>query len=570
MMKTNSLLIALLMIVSSTKAQEIKEEKVTTDIKTVTVFLDGADITRSKTISILPGKTKIVFTGLSPVLAPKSIRVKIASEIDILSVNSKLNFLLSEELSPKIAKLKDSLELVNKKITKLKDEENSYSAEFNLLMENQAFAGDAAGITMAGLLESATIYRNRVKEINFSKSKLKQKSARLKKTRNRIIQQLNILKYKSNYKRSEVTVLISAKKAITTQIELKYIVRNAGWVPVYDIKAEDINKPISLKYKAKVFNDTDIDWKDIQIKLSTGDPSLNASKPILRPWYLSYNRKKYKTVSCPTFSTVEYDDSEVKSFAIAEDSDEEVSSASEPISDMLGVYKAKIASTNRPVPTGQTIQVADLSTEFEIKDKYSIVADAQPYFVEINTYNLPATYKHFTAPKKDQSVFLLARVTGWEDLNLVSGMANIYFSDSFVGLSFINTASTNDTLDISLGRDAKVIVTREKQKEFSRRLVLGANRKDILAYEIVIKNNRSTPINIEILDQLPVTRNSSIEIGEIEIQEADHNDITGELKWTFNIAPSENKIIKLSFFVKYPKKKPVQLNQTRHMNARYM
>jgi len=122
----------------------------------------------------------------------------------------------------------------------------------------------------------------------------------------------------------------------------------------------------------------------------------------------------------------------------------------------------------------------------------------------------------------------------------------------------------SDTLDISLGRDKKVLVTRTKLKDYSSVKYIGSNRKETHAYQMVVKNNRKVPIDIEVLDQLPVSQDSEIEVSAEEISNAKKNDLTGELVWLYNIEPNQSKTINLTFNVKYPKNKPVTVGKSNY------
>jgi len=205
------------------------------------------------------------------------------------------------------------------------------------------------------------------------------------------------------------------------------------------------------------------------------------------------------------------------------------------------------------------IFVPELSAEFNIEKAYSIPSDDKPYIVDVVKYELPTIYKYYAVPKLEKDAFLLARITNWQDLNLIEGTANIYFAGTFVGQSYISTRKTSDTLDISLGRDKKVLITRTKLKDYSSVKYIGSNRKETSAYRMVVKNNRKVPINIEILDQIPVSQNSDIEVSAVEISNALKNDLTGELKWNFKIEPAKAETIDLTFVVKYPKNKPLNI-----------
>ncbi len=213
------------------------------------------------------------------------------------------------------------------------------------------------------------------------------------------------------------------------------------------------------------------------------------------------------------------------------------------------------------------IQVSELSAEFEIKIPYTIPSDAKPYLVDVTTYNLPATYQHFCAPKIDRDAFLLARITGWEDLNLVEGPANVYFGGTYVGRSYINTQSTDDTLNLSLGRDRKILVTRVKQKDLTSTKYIGSTKKETYAFEISMKNNSKSAINLEMIDQIPISMQGDISVEPIELSKAELDPITGKLKWKFTLQPDELKKIELEFSVKYPKNKNIAKKKFRTVSA---
>lgn len=341
------------------------------------------------------------------------------------------------------------------------------------------------------------------------------------------------------------------------------MVTDAGWAPNYDLHAEDISQPIELKYRAKVFNNTGVDWNDIKLKLSTADPSKSAAKPILDPWelnYISLERKKLKSnvygfsgapaaVMKPSEGLMEYQE-------ISADKKEEALVAKKAPSQKIEFVQ---------------VEIAELSAEFDIKTNYTIPADSKPYIVDVTEYKLPATYKHFAAPKVDGGAFLLARITGWEDLNLVEGPANIYYAGTYVGQSYIETASTNDTLDLSLGRDDKVLVTRTKVKEFSNRKNIGGTIKETFTYEIAVKNNRKTTVQIDVIDQLPISMHSDIIVDAIETSNGEFDSKTGEYKWEQKLEPGEVKKIQFSFSVKYPKNSKINLQKTTsHLNVRFL
>lgn len=559
MKKINSLIV----LVVSQVALFAQEQtiQITPTVQSAVVYLDGAELYQTKQVNLNAGRTQITFNGISSRVISKSIQVTASGDVNILSVTDKLNFIDQVENSPKTKSIRDSIKLLNDYITQLSLDREAYETEKLMLSKNQSIGGQDKGVSVAELKLAADFYRARIKEINSEEFKIDKKTDQYQESLTKLNQQLFEINGTPKGPTAEITVLVSSAVKQTVNLDLKYLVSDAGWAPSYDIITEDVSKPITLKYRAKVYNNTDVDWKDIKIKLSTGDPMKNASKPMIDDWYLN-------------FGTLSYDYQNAPNVAVQG----KVSSLSEQ--NLLNSSKRSDAYqqqyNNLPVQTKQQydkneqqkvqleeIEISDLSAEFDIKTEYTIPSDAKPYIIEVTTYNLPASYKYFSIPKTDRSAFMLARITGWEELELVAGPANVYLGGTYVGQSYINTKSTNDTLDLSVGRDNKIMVSRAKLKDFNNEKLIGNNKKTTYAYEIQIKNNRKAAVTIDVEDQIPVSQSSEITVETLELSKGDLNPLTGKVKWAMTIEPGETKKIILSFSVKYPRNKVVQLEKYR-------
>lgn len=539
----------------SAQTTEISQE-VNTPVQSVIIYLYGAEVSQTKTVTLSPGRNKITFTGLSPKLDSKSIQVSASGGVAILAISDAINYMANQKESNRIKQLKDSVTILSDGINQNNNDRDAYVTEKNMLLKNESIGGQDKGVAIAELKLAADFYRARIKEINTEISKLDKKNSTLQQSLTNVNQQLYELNAKNNQPTAEISVLISSSAKISSTIDLKYLVTDAGWAPSYDLHAEDINLPIELKYRAKVFNNTGIDWNDVKLKLSTADPSKSASKPELLPWDLTYvtvqkNRSAY---------------AKQKSAAPAYQSGEGYMQNS-----ISNIEAGKFGLATKPVvkPTVNfvEIEIAELSAEFDIKIPYTFPSDSKPYIVDVTEYKLPATFQHFSAPKLDRDAFLLARITGWEDLDLVEGAANVYYGGTFVGQSYIYTRSADDTLDLSLGRDNKVLVTRSKVKEFNTKKYIGSTTKETFAYEMIVKNNRKTPIQIEVEDQLPISTQSDVTVDAIEISKAEYDAKTGKLVWKYNLQPGEIKKIELSFSVKYPKTSKINTQKYRTVSS---
>lgn len=156
-------------------------------------------------------------------------------------------------------------------------------------------------------------------------------------------------------------------------------------------------------------------------------------------------------------------------------------------------------------------------------------------------------------PKLDPDVFLVAKVIGWDEYNFLEGEANLFFEGKFIGKSVLDTRNVNDTLKLSLGRDANVLVKREKVKNLSSSHLIGGNKKSSFTYEITIRNKKSQPITVLIEDHIPVSNTKEIDVVKVDDSKANYDEEKGLLKWKKTIAPGKTEAIKFEYYVKYPK-----------------
>lgn len=208
------------------------------------------------------------------------------------------------------------------------------------------------------------------------------------------------------------------------------------------------------------------------------------------------------------------------------------------------------------------ISVAEntLNLSYDIDLPYDVPTNGKAQTATINTQEIDATYKHYSVPKLDKDAYLLAEIADWGKLNLLPGEANIIFEGTYVGKSFIDPSSTNDTLNLTLGRDKRVVVKREKLIDYSSVKFLGANKLQKFTYQITVKNTKKEAVNLLLKDQFPLTTNKEIEVELVDDGGADVNNDLGILNWKIKLNAGESKKLKFTYTVKYPKDKTLNLN----------
>ncbi|MBA4240791.1 MAG: hypothetical protein C0448_08690 [Sphingobacteriaceae bacterium] len=516
----------------------------TSEVKKVTVFLTGAELNHEVKIKLKKGKNIVTFTGLSPRLDERSINLTPgSSEVNVLYINTHTNYLDEKKDNEKIQNLKDSVMLYKDKLALLKFEQDALETEKSLLFKNQSIGGQA-GVSIADVEKSADFYRKRSTEINqliFKNNKVKVK---YDKQRSQYQKQLVELDAEVNPPTSDITATFVANKDIETTITFKYLIPTAGWTPKYDIRTEGTGKEVTLVYRAILFNNSGLDWKDIKIILSTANPDIGINIPKLSKWYLG-NEQVAEENNIAQYVQV------LPGVVNSESKLQEVQILSEEEQEISKKVADKKAKQNQI--QFKKIEVDMLSTEYTIEQPYTVYSDSKPYTVDVLEKTVNAYYEYKAVPALDKDVFLQTKLALKDLPDLVSGDASVYFGGSYIGKTFIKTIDLDDSLTISLGRDKKIQMVRKESKQDYQRSIVGNYEKEVLKYETTIKNTRDIPVSIIVEDQIPVASNSDQEINVNEISGATFDKASGKLTWKIVLNPNESKVIKMGYSSKYPK-----------------
>lgn len=508
--------------------QEMKT--IDTKISEVTVFMSGAQVTESGSVSLREGENQIRIAGLPAQLDANSIQIEGNDAYTILGVRHQINYLTNVQQSPRQRVLQDSLDealFKQKEMAAIKD---VLVGEKQMLEYNRTIKGENTTLIADDLKEMADFFRNRLTEISYKYLEIAEKERLNNMEIGRLQNALNSMNAKANTNPSEIIIALNAPRSVNSSIRVSYFVSNAGWIPVYDLRAEDINSPIAFSYRAKVYQSTGTDWKNVNLTISTGNPTVGGQIPALYPWYL-YQAQVYQEV------------------AIA-------GSARRPVmaNETPAVAYDEIQSARKSSSDYVTVQQNTVNTEFKIAIPYTIPSDNVQYDVTMKTETLNATYSYITVPKIDNDAFLKARISDWAQYSLLPGESNIYFKGTFVGKGYVDPAQANDTLDLSLGRDRGISVKREMLRDFCKSNLLGNKKTTSKAYEITVQNNKKQSIELVIEDQIPVSQNGEITVAQEDISGATIDADSGKLTWKLILQPGETQKKQLRFTVTYPKK----------------
>jgi len=519
------------------------EQKVSSSISNVTVFLNQAQVTRVAKVSLEAGVTTLIFEKVSPFINLNSIQVRVDGNITLLAVSNRRNYLKEEEKPKHIILLEDSLQSLNSSLETINNKKQSDQFEKDVMLENKHIGGQQTGVKPDDLDDALTLFRKRMNEVNDEMQKLNLQEKKLTAVKQKIENQLVEFKNSFNYNSPEILVSVKTLSAVNdAKIEIDYMVRNASWKPFYDIRVKDTKSPLQLVSKAFITQSTREEWKNVIIKLSTSNPNEGGMKPELQTNYLRY-QQPIVMQNIQQDANVEYESKGASS------SNKEMRAA---MQDKVQLRKEKPVYS-APVAT---VQQSEASIEFNVTSAYNIPSDNTPHQADLTVSNLDAVYAYGAVPKLDKDAFITAKVSGNDLVNQVSGEANVYVEGTFIGKTFIN-GTTNDSVLLSLGRDKRIQIQRVRLKDFSSTTFAGSNKKELNTWEIKIRNTRKEPITLIVEDQIPVSSDKEIEVKLIDSGKAKFDETTGKLIWNILLNAEESQSVKFSFEVKYPKEKQI-------------
>ncbi|NMC41473.1 MAG: DUF4139 domain-containing protein, partial [Bacteroidales bacterium] len=459
-------------------------------------------------------------------------------EFTILSVNHRNNYLSNLEEQPEIKNIRNQIEALQLKIEDEKSAIATLDEKLSFMQANRDVMSKAQSIQIEQFKALIDVYTNNIEQINSAKLRKARLIKDYEKQVAALQQQLADRKNRGQMPSGEIAVNISADRPLNAKLSFSYIVSNAGWHPTYDIRVDDITKPVVIFYKANVFQNTGTEWKNVRLSFSTATPWISGTLPVLNPWFIDF----YMPVK-------------VTGYGMQRKAEAPVMLESVAMADKNTFLKKEAEAA----PVAVEKIEGGMSITFDISVPHTIPSDGKIQTIEIQRTTTAAEYKYVTIPKISNLAYLTGNITGWAQMSLLSGEATLYFENTYVGKSFLDVNQLSDTLTISLGTDPGILVKREKRKDYTTRRTIGANKTETYSFLITVRNNKKSPVKISIQDQVPVSSNSSIIVETPELSGGKLNTETGAVTWDLDLKPGETREMIMTYSVRYPKNQTVIL-----------
>lgn len=590
----------LILIASNIKAKPIENKST---LQQATVFFEGAELIHKANASLLKGSNEVWISNLSPSIDINSLKIKTTKGVIVASYEYSQDYVNKKQVGSLEKTLKDSITFYKNKINEYAISKQTNNDLLDLLKANKSIGGSQTGLSVSELTKMVEYYKVQSNTLNKEQNELTEKTAEAKKALERLEQQLWQESTKNVKSEGVLKLNLTSPLATNTEFTITYFTANANWVPYYDVNVPNMDEKVQIASKAKVAQTTGLDWTNVKLALSTATPSKNKVAPLFNAWFLDfyqapdYSRRANKNLARQNAyapSGVMLEESVSNAYAIrgagsstkdttplyiingeaatAEEVaqlDSDLILSTEVIKDASAqaLYGSKandgvIVIKTKTLDDFVSREEGELNAVFNIDLPYTILGNGKIQNIDLQTTAVAAQFKHYAVPKLDTDVFILAEISDWQKLGLLSGKANITFDGTYVGETLINTASVSSTLTLTLGSDKRVTVKREKLQDYSSRKFLGKDTQQDFTYKITAKNNQNKAIKLVLKDQYPLTNQKDIQVELLkETSPATYtNEEIGVLNWVLDLEPGASKELKIAYRVKYPKdNKPTNL-----------
>jgi len=342
----------------------------------------------------------------------------------------------------------------------------------------------------------------------------------------------------SQNRTKSITVKLSVTNPGSLKVVFSYILPGAGWRALYDIRAMPDDGEVEITEYAEIVQRTGEDWSDVSLSVSTARPSIGGTPPKFNPIYLVF----YSPPPPPAPRALYRAEGMVAAPPPA------------PAPGTTGAYEEE-ETAEAVVETAQA-QHAGTAVFFEIKQKKDIPSDGEPHRVAISVDRLKADFDHASWPEAKAMAFLRAKIKNNTGHALIAGKANVFVGPSFIGTTQIADWADTEEKTISLGVDQGVRVERTTVKRDENEV--GSKKVIAYEYKIEVKNFKNKPINMEIFDRVPSSRQGDIEVKvEGMTPEPAKREENGIVSWNVRLDAQAKAEIRFSYVIRYPKDRQV-------------
>ena len=515
----------------------------------VTVYPDRARALRRGSAELEAGRHVLEIRELPPDLDPDSVRAAVrgSASARMLGVSVERTY-YRESPAERVQALEDEIQ-------SLEDEDASRKGELAVIDGELAFLdalaeqteplarGLAFGRTQVSDLAALLDYLGRQKaDLMAARQQIGIARRESGKTLKKLRQELEHLQGARPRQRYVAKIDLEVMQPGHFEAELLYTLPNASWQPLYDLRLweakDETEKPsLEMTYLGQVQQSTGEDWIGIELTLSTARPALSGALPELTPWYVSVlpprpGAAPQRALSKAAAPAMEMDDMFV---------------GAEP-------EEARAEALVEAIPAVAVVDTSGAAVTFHVAARADIPSDGEPHKTTIAIFSLVPKLDYVSVPKLADVVHRRAETTNTTDAVFLSGRANVFAGDEFIGLTTLEHIAPGETFELALGVDDRIKVKREMVAHEVDKSLIGDRRRLHYGYEIEVENLRPTAESVAVQDQYPLSRHEQIKVKLTSAApEPTQETEMHELEWELQLAAGQKQIIRFDYEVEHPR-----------------
>jgi uncharacterized protein (TIGR02231 family) len=546
-------------------------------ISKVTVYRGQALVTRNISIDLPPGASELIVKDLPSMIVPESIYAQTGGDIKVLSVRYRQKA-VRQDTREEVKRLDAQIEDLNRKLLQVKKDYNQSNHLWKCYDSLWKLAVDAANVDLNhGLLQSepleaiTTFLENKSNQWHKNNLKLEDEEAGL--TKELELTQRKRKEIDSGRSRTEreAVLFISNAQGKEVSIELSYLVNGANWQQQYNLRANPGISNVLIEYNAVVNQTSGEDWSGVALSLSTAEPTMVASPPILEPMLVALTRPAPTQQAGEVFMGADmarqYQDARKANIKRGIAANEELNQwAMDNQAFIFNVGQKELQEYQQQI--AEISRIEGISVTYDLPGKLTLPSRSDQQLVTIASIATNADFTLIATPLLTDYVYLQAEVLNDSDTILLPGQAGMFRNGEFVGKGRLPQVTIGEKFTTGFGIDSQVQVAHELEEKRTR--IQGGNRIDTYHYRIALSNYKNTAVELQLLDRLPYTDNASIkiELDKTEPQLSKDPEYLrrsrkkGILRWDLNLAAntveSSATVIKYSFTMEYDRNMQIQ------------
>lgn len=514
-----------------------KAQAAASEVVAVTVYSEGALISRSARLTLDRGDNTITFPDLPAGLDAARVQIEVQDPAVQIGQVQLAAVQRSDAADAQLRALRNELEAAKQALTAITDSDKS--ADLTLKFLDGLAAGYAKEAWFEGARGSADAasWKAAITVLSDGSSQaLAQKRANVSARAEATAEVSRIERELRNARGSQranalLTVALRAPDQRTVQALLHYYTSNAGWQPLYEARLNSESGALELAQRASVYQRTSEDWQNIALTLATSEPEGQLTRPELDSEFIDLAPKAERGAKLANrmgqFSGVVADSASV----------EEV-----------------VVTAARAAPT----TVSNFAVNYSVPGQVTVANDRdddQLFDLSRDTFNARLVTQ--IVPRQSTSAYLAARFTYDKAVPLYSSDMRIYVDGVYAGASQMPTALPEAEITLPMGQDRRIEVSANDQGgKRGQQGIIGKRKTEVTDYLFTITNRRSQPTVVEVYDRYPVSRNKSVDVditrGATKPTESDLEAQPGLVLWRKTLDGGDEWQIRHAYEISYP------------------